>query len=81
MESKSLYEQWKATAKYSEQHEARTAEEKKFQTSAGVFFAAAEPMKPAAQAPKEPLEEKYKRQFKMDVQSPGTFLSQFVTAL
>ena len=62
-----MYEQWKATAKYSEEYTKRKEEDVKLSASAEQFF----DDKPiAAHKEEEKLSDKYLKQLKMDVKTP-----------
>eukprot|EP01022_Parablepharisma_sp_SALTPOND_P021365 TRINITY_DN416_c0_g2_i1.p2 TRINITY_DN416_c0_g2~~TRINITY_DN416_c0_g2_i1.p2 ORF type:complete len:272 (+),score=15.55 TRINITY_DN416_c0_g2_i1:2212-3027(+) len=70
MEHKELFEQWKATAKYSSQYTQRMAEEAKFAESAEKFFAEPSPLFRKPEPKKEELAATYLKQLKMEVKTP-----------
>jgi hypothetical protein len=71
METKELFEKWKATATYSQGGEKKREEDSKLGKSTEAFFAANEEVKLREAPPPEPLSEKYQRQFKTDLKTPG----------
>ena len=75
MKNKELYEKWKATAKYSDNYKEKTMEEQELAQSTDKFFAASEETKVVSEPEKEQLGEKYIKQFRIDMKTPGTFLS------
>ena len=70
MENKDLYQKWKASAKYSNEFTSKQQEEIKLQESTDKFFAASEQVV-SKDPPKEKLDDLYRRQFTMDVKTPG----------
>ena len=75
MENKELYGKWKATAKYSDNYKEKTMEKQKLAQATDKFFAASEEAKVVSEPEKEQLGEKYIKQFKIDMKTPGTFSS------